>query len=79
MEGKDFKWWEKVSGDGVFANAEAADTTFTMGWEDAEIRPVFVTGKVVGDFVVSTEDESGYTYPSERRKPHSHSGRRTDQ
>ncbi len=62
MEGKDFKWWEKVSGDGVFANAEAADTTFTMGWEDAEIRPVFVTGKVVGDFVVSTEDESGYTY-----------------
>ena len=57
LEGKSFKWWEHVSGDGRIANTGAADTTFTMGWEDAVIRPAFVTGHIFGDFAVNAEDD----------------------
>ncbi|WP_300345926.1 S-layer homology domain-containing protein [uncultured Oscillibacter sp.] len=57
LEGKSFKWWEHVSGDGRIANTGAADSTFTMGWEDAVIRPAFVTGHIFGDFAVNAEDD----------------------
>ena len=57
LEGKSFKWWEHVSGDGRIANTGAADSTFTMGWEDAVIRPAFVTGHIFGEFAVNAEDD----------------------
>ena len=57
LEGKSFKWWEHVSGDGRIANTDAADSTFTMGWEDAVIRPAFVTGHIFGEFAVNAEDD----------------------
>lgn len=61
-DGQDFNWWESVSGDGRITDVTAADTVFTMGYQDSVIRPVYVTGKIVGDFVVATEEESGYSY-----------------
>lgn len=61
-EEQDFNWWELVSGDGRISDVTSANTVFTMGYQNAVIKPVYVTGKIVGDFVIATEEESGYSY-----------------
>ena len=61
-EGTDFLCWELVSGEGSFEDATQENTTFTTGWQDTVVRPVFGKGSTYRDFVVQLMD--GATEPS---------------
>ena len=55
-EGQNFLYWQLVSGDGSFADVSSENTTFTTGFQNTEVRPVFSKGKVCGDFRVEWSD-----------------------